>query len=229
MSAQVAALRELLERRFPDATPVRRGAGALATGVGELDAILPLGGLPRGGLVTWTPGVGSAAVLRWACRSVAAGGERSAWVDGARVVSGDGWLSEAVLLRPEGSAEALEWTEELGRSGGFALVVLTGARAREAERVRLSRAVREGGGSIVVMDGGGFMGGVRVATRVGPESWGWRLDPFGDVAALESVRVRARVSAPGWMKEADFTLRVMDDELRMSVERGLVDRRGATR
>lgn len=228
--SQVAALRELLERRFPDAVPlVERGDGAIGTGIGALDRAFPGGGLPRARLVAWTPGVGTGAVLRSACRVVTAGGERAAWVDGAGVVIGDGWSGEGALFRPRGGVRAMECAEELVRCGGFALVVVTGAKSRDADRVRLSRVVREGGGSLVMVEEGGFMAGVRVAMRVGPGAWEWRLDPFGDPAGVDSVRVRARVTSAGWSEEAEFSLRVMDDDLRMSLEPSLGDRRGASR
>lgn len=225
--SQVAALKELLERRFPDAVPlIDRGGRGIGTGVAELDRAFPGGGLPRGRMVVWTPGVGTSAVLRSACRGVVAGGERAAWVDGAGVVA-EGWGGEAALFRPDGGVKALECAEELVRCGGFALVVVTGAKGRDAERVRLSRVVREGGGSLVMVENGGFMAGVRVAMRVGVESWAWRLDPFGDPAGVESVRVRARVTSSGWSEEAEFSLRVMDHDLRMSLEPSMGDRRGA--
>ena len=55
-AVSIAALRELIEQRFPDATPANwRAAEPVATGVGPLDRILPGGGLPRGQLTVWTP------------------------------------------------------------------------------------------------------------------------------------------------------------------------------
>lgn len=228
--SQVAALRELLERRFPTAIPpVERGDGAIGTGIRALDRAFPGGGLPRGRLVSWAPGVGTGAVLRSACGVVTAGGERAAWVDGSSVVVGDGWSGEGSLFRPSGGVQALKCAEELVRCGGFALVVVTGAKARDAERVRLAKLAREGGGSLVMVEDGGFMAGVRVVARVGVGSWEWRLDPFGDPAGVDAVRVRARVTAAGWSEEAEFSLRVMDDDLRMSLEPALGDRRGGAR
>ena len=58
MSAATASalrdLRELLDLRFPDAMPVPRRQGEIvATGVEELDALLPNGGFPRGRLSVW--------------------------------------------------------------------------------------------------------------------------------------------------------------------------------
>src|SRR5262245_24716096 len=62
-AAEVLALREALEARFPNAQPViYRTAGAVETGVRALDALLPGGGLPRGRLVLWAPGGGATAM-----------------------------------------------------------------------------------------------------------------------------------------------------------------------
>ncbi len=228
MASQLANLRDLLERRFPDAVPVtHRTAGGLATGIAELDRALPGGGLPRGRMAAWAPGGGATAVLRAACAAVTARGERAAWIDGAGTACADAWRGEAALLRPTGEREALECAEELVRSGGFALVVLAGARTADVERVRLSRAVREGGGALAVLEEGGFMAGVRVASRIRPDAYRWRPGPFGEPADVESVAVRAHVEALGWSREAEFSLSVESHDLRLSLEPALADRRGA--
>jgi hypothetical protein len=230
VASTVSALRQLLQQRFPDAQPLAyRTAGGLATGIAALDRALPGGGLPGGRLAAWAPGGGATAALRSACRAALARGERAAWVDGAGVVCGDGWRGEAALFRPPGAREALECAEELVRSGGFGLVVLAGARAADAERVRLSRAVKEGGAALVLLDRGGFMAGVRLATRIRPDGYRWRLDPFGEPAEVESVTVRAHVEGLGWREEAEFTLPVASHDLRLSLEPALGDRRGAAR
>lgn len=230
MSTQVAALRELLERRFPDAVPVtQRTAGAIPSGIAALDAVLPGGGFPRGRLVVWRPGGGATAVLRAACTGVVERGERAAWVDGARVVSGPFWRGEAMLFRAKGSLEALDCAEELVRSGGVALVVVTGVRSGEVERVRISRAAREGGGTLVLLERDGFMASVRVASRIRPSDYRWLPDAFGEPAEVEAVKVRARVRALGWDKETEFSLGVEGHDLRLSLEPSLGDRRGAAR
>jgi hypothetical protein len=230
LSAQVSALRELLENRFPGAVPLTHRVGtALSTGIGALDRALPGGGFPRGRVVAWRPGGGATAALRAACQAAVERGERAAWVDGAGVVSGPFWRSDAALFRPEGSREALECAEELVRSGGMALVVVTGVRSEEAERVRLSRAVREGGSTLALLERGGFMAGVRIASRIRPGGYRWRPNAFGEPAEVESVTVQARVRALGWSEETEFSLRVLGHDLRLSLEPSLVDRRGAAR
>lgn len=125
-TGSVPALRELLERRFPGAQPVVPGGTTepVATGVPALDGMLPDGGLPRGRLTLWHPGGGATAMLRSACESAVARGERAAWVDGAGTVVGAFWPRGPLLLRPSGMVETLECAELLLRSAGFALVVV---------------------------------------------------------------------------------------------------------
>src|SRR5262245_61726942 len=94
MSTSIAALRALIEQRFPDATPLKGGAQTteqVATGIDALDQMLPNGGLPRGRLSVWAPQGGSTAILRAACHAVVANGERSAWIDGDNTVAGAFW------------------------------------------------------------------------------------------------------------------------------------------
>ena len=69
MSKQsVAALRALIQERFPDASPLtHRTTEHVATGITPLDDILPSGGLPRGHLTVWAPQGGAIAMLRAAC------------------------------------------------------------------------------------------------------------------------------------------------------------------
>jgi hypothetical protein len=229
VSAQVVALREALERRFPGTSPlVHHTAPVVALGVDALERACPNGGLPRGRLTAWSPGAGATAVLRRACRTTTHRGERAVWVDGAGTLTGEAWRrGGGLLVRPRGREEALECAEELTRSAGFALVVLTGAATEEAERVRLARAAREGGGALVTLDANGFMAGLRVALRLQPAGYRWRRDPFGEPAEVESVMVHARVAALGWSRETTFPLGVACHDLRLSLERTLADRRGA--
>ena len=78
MSDRNAAIRALIEHRFPDATPVtHRTAEPVATGIEALDAILPGHGLPRGRLTVWVPQGGATAVLRAACHTTVATGRES--------------------------------------------------------------------------------------------------------------------------------------------------------
>lgn len=230
MASQIHALRELLERRFPSASPLERwNPGAITTGIGPLDRILPGGGLPRGHLIAWTPGGGASAVLRAACLEVVKGGERAAWVDGLGTVTADGWRAGPLLVRPRSARQALESAEELLRSGGVALLVLCGIPPGDSERVRLSRALREGGTALVIVSEEGMLAPLRVRTGIVPDGYQWRRNPLGEATAVEAVTVQANVAAPGWSRQAKFCLPVVSHDLRLSLEPGLGDRRGGAR
>ena len=230
MSAQIAALQQLLEQRFPDAVPVRqRTAGGIATGIEPLDRALPGGGLPRGRIAVWAPGGGATATLRAACSVVTSTGERAVWIDALGTTIGDFWDPRTPIAQPRGSHQAQGCAEELVRCGGFALVVLNGGELDDAARVRLSRAVREGGSALAILNEGGFMAGVRVRSRIAPDDYRWRVNPFGEPTRVESVTIRAHVTALGWDKEAIFSLPVAEHDLRLSLEPALGDRRGAAR
>lgn len=232
MSTQVIELRRLLEQRWPDAQPLRHATAAgVSTGVPALDAILPGGGLPRGRLSVWATeaAVGATAVLRSACEVVRAAGERAVWVDGARVVAGDRWWQDggALLVRPAGALDALVCAEELVRSGGFGLVVLTGVgRALVPEAVRLSRAAREGGSALVAV-GEAPLAALRLASRVLADGVRWTSGPLGEPAEPAAVRLRVQATSLGLDSRAEFMIPVVQHALRMSMEPGLVDRRGA--
>src|SRR6185503_651515 len=160
MSSQVAALRALIQQRFPDATPLTSTSGTaggaqttehVATGIAALDCILPNGGLPRGRLSVWQPRGGATAILRAACHAAAAQGERAAWIDGDSTVAGAFWTRDNTfrvaesdglfLVRPSSRLHALRAAEELLRSGGFSLLVLAGCDPHGTETVRLARTV----------------------------------------------------------------------------------------
>jgi len=230
MSA-LAELRHTLEERFPDALPlVHRTATAVATGLGPLDGLLPGRGLPRGAVSLWRPGGGATALLRAACGAVAARGERAAWVDAQGAVTGDGWLRGPLLVRPAGEAEALACVEELLRSGAFGLVVLSGAEAGAArEAVRLSRAARAVGGALVLMAATAPVAALRLASRITPAGWSWRLDPFGQPVEPAAAEVEVRASTMGWQGRTRLRLPVRGHRPRAALDPLLVDRRGAHR
>ena len=228
-AAEVLALRAALETRFPNAQPViYRTAGAVATGVRALDALLPGGGLPRGRLVLWEPGGGATAMLRTASTTVIERGERSAWVDAQRVVTGDGWVRGPLLLRPANELDALTCAEELLRCGGFTLVVLSGVgRTLEREAVRLSRAVKEGGGAFVALAPHTPVAHMRLASQIKTDGYKWKLNPFGEPAHVESVRIRVEANAMGWSGHTELTLPVHAHATRVAADPLLRDRRGA--
>jgi hypothetical protein len=227
VSVSVAHLRELIEQKFPDAIPLtHRTTEELSTGIAALDGILPSGGLPRGKLTAWTPYGGATAILRAACRHTALHGERSAWIDGGGSIVGAYWQEGPLLVRPHSRRQALRATEELLRCSGFSLVVLSGIEPESAEMVRLTRAAKDGGAAIVALTTRTALSTLRIESRFDPHGWRWRRTPFGDPADAREVRVRVQTRSMGWSARAEFLIPVLHHELRLSLEPGLVDRRG---
>jgi hypothetical protein len=230
MAPSLAALRALIQQRFPDATPLTGGAQTtehVATGIGALDLVLPNGGLPRGRLSVWAPQGGATAILRAACHSVVAHGERSAWIDGDNTVAGAFWGNGPYLVRPKSRVHALRAAEELLRSGGFSLMVVAGAEPQGTETVRLTRAAREGGTALITIGSSASMASLRLTSKL--LRYRWRRSPFGDPAEVQDATVRVHARAVGWNTHVDFPLPVMHHELRLSLESELADRRGLPR
>lgn len=230
MATSVAALRALIQQRFPDATPLTGGSQTteqVATGIEALDKVLPNGGLPRGRLSVWAPQGGATAILRATCHAVVANGERSAWIDGDNTVAGAFWGDGPYLVRPTSRVHALRAAEELLRSGGFSLLVLAGTEPQGTETVRLTRAAREGGAALVTIGSTASMASLRLKSRL--MHYQWRRTPFGDPADAEDVTVRVGATAAGWSTHTVFPIPVMHHELRLSLESALADRRGLPR
>jgi len=229
----VTALRELLEERFPDAVPVRHGTTEVVpTGVGALDGVLPGRGLPRGRVTVWSGG-GATAVLRSVCEAAVGRGERAVWVDGPGSVAGPYWRPGPVLLRPA-RAEVLECAEVLLRSGGFAVVVVTGFGDRagglpETPGLRLARAAHDGGGVLAALATSAPLSHLRAHSRIAAEGYHWRADSFGEPAEVVAVTVEARIEATGLHRRTRFTLPVCTHDVRMSLEPDLADRRNPAR
>jgi hypothetical protein len=230
-AAEVLLLKEALEQRFPNALPISyRTTGALPTGVSALDNMLPANGLPRGRLSLWKPGGGATAILYAACEAVALRGERAAWIDAAGTIASESWRPGPMLLKPEGEIEGLICAEELLRCGAFGLVVLSGTRgAFKRGDVRLSRAVREGGGSFVALADASNVAHLQVTSRIAADSYRWKTNPFGEPAELTEVRVHVEAQAMGWSGKTQVVLPVGEFRQRTTVEPELVDRRGAKR
>lgn len=223
-------LRELLDRNFPDAIPVpRQRTEVVATGIGELDGILPNGGFPKGRLSVWAPRGGATAVLRAACRQAVSNGERAVWVDAAGTIAGAFWEPGPVLIRPKSRLHALRAAESLLRSGGFAIVVLAGADPGGTENVRLSRAAHEGGGACVALTPSASTAALRASSTIRPGGYVWRRDPHGDPAAVDAATLDVRVMSLGWHRRARLVIPVLRDELRLALGLDLPDRRGVKR
>ena len=226
-SSVLPDLKSLLENRFPDATPVtHRTAEPVATGIGQLDGILPSGGLPRGRLSVWMPQGGATAILRASCLTVASTGERAAWIDGLGTITGQFWEEGPILVRPANRRNSLRAAEELLRCGGFSLIVLTGSEPAGTEMVRLSRAAREGGSAFVALTSHTSMASVRIVSRIMPHSYVWQRSPFGDPAEACSAMVKVRAQSLGWNRHTEFRVPIVPHELRTALAAGLPDRRG---
>ncbi len=227
-AAEILLLKEALEQRFPNALPISyRTACAVATGVAALDNMFPANGLPRGRLSLWKPGGGATAILYAACEVVAQRGERAAWIDAAGTVAGDSWRPGPLLLKPEGELESLICAEELLRCGAFGLIVLSGTRAAfTREDVRLSRAVREGGGAFVALAEQSNVAHLQITSRIDPHGYRWKTNPFGEPADVTEVRVQVEAQAMGWRGHAQVVLPVRAFRQRTAVDPVLVDRRG---
>ena len=168
------------------------------------------------------------AILCASCRATLAAGERAAWIDGAHTV-GPFWQEGPLLIRPTGRLNALRWGEGLLRCGGFALTVLAGVEPQGTEAVRLARAAHEGNGAFVALTTSAVMAALRVTSRILPHSYQWLGGPFVEPAAARAATIDVRVRAPGWNESARLVLPVTPYDLRLSLDPGLVDRRGVDR
>lgn len=222
------ALRALLRDRFPDAVPLPdRVVPPIPTGLDVLDGILPNGGLPRGRLTVWQSPEGAAgALLRAAAAAILDRGERVAWIDGARTL-GHFWDDGPLVVRPASPELALRAAEILLRSGGFALVVLAGVDPEPTAMLRLSRMAHEGGGGFLAVTRRSLTASLRITSRYLPLQHRTRPGPFGHPAQLASVAVAIESRAPGWKASITLQLPLVSHDLRLSLEPGLADRRGA--
>ncbi len=178
-------------------------------------------------MVVWQSKTGGGtAILRTACQGVANRGERVAWIDGARTI-GPGWTDGPLVVRPADQDLALRATEILLRSGGFALVVLSGIDPGQSAMLRLSRMVHEGQGAFVALTDRGLTASIRLSSRFLVDRFRWSIGPFGEVAAVDAVSIEVTAKASGWSERTTFTLPAKAHDLRLSLEPGVADRRGA--
>ena len=108
--------------------------------------------------------------------------------------------------------------------------MLSGAgKAFNSEDVRLSRAVREGGGAFVALAATSSVAHLRVTSRIAPDGYKWRLNPFGEPIEVLAVRVHVEAQAMGWSGRTAVTLPVVTHAYRYAPDPALIDRRGARR
>ena len=167
-SAVILGLEQAIERI--EARPRVRGPVA-PTGMPDLDALLPGGGLPRGSLIEWLgpSSSGKTAILRTGLARLRLHGESVAWIDTRHTLYAPDWTDlvsgtgEFWVVRPRTTGEAAWCADLLLRSGAFGAVafhVADRSGGRSAERgggirhgaaVRLQRLAEEAGALFVVL------------------------------------------------------------------------------
>jgi hypothetical protein len=170
-SAVILGLEQAIERI--EARPRVRGP-VVSTGLPDLDAVLPGGGLPRGSVVEWRgpSSSGKTAVLRAGLARLRRRGESVAWIDARHTLYAPDWTDlvpgagEFWVVRPRTAGEAAWCADLLLRSGAFGAVAFHLAdgsgggsrRPRDGEpmirhgaAVRLQRLAEEAGALFVVL------------------------------------------------------------------------------
>lgn len=211
---RIRALRGML-RRFEQVAAENARPLAVPTGFDALDEVLPRRGFLCGGIseVTGPEGCGRLTVVLRAAAEVTRGGRLVALVDArgsfyppaARRLGVD--LARLCVVRPPEGERAAWATEQLVRSGCFALVALFPQRRLspvQAERLRRAAA---GGGAALVVVGGAELG----ARSPLPSDLSLAVQA-GAGGALAVTVLRARGAAPGRTVEVDAPDRVDRDE-----------------
>ena len=167
-SAVILGLEQAIERI--EARPRTRGPVA-PTGMPDLDALLPGGGLPRGSVIEWLgpASSGKTAVLRTGLARLRMHGESVAWIDTRHTLYAPDWTDlvsgagEFWVVRPRTVREAAWCADLLLRSGAFGAVAFhvadrSGGRSaasdegiRHSAAVRLQRLAEEAGALFVVL------------------------------------------------------------------------------
>lgn len=186
--AKLDLLRERIRKL--QAAP-RRYLAVLRTGLPQVDALLPQGGLPLGQAVElW--GEAASGRTSLALRAVAAAHRENrlaAWVDGPRelyppaaaAVGAD--LRRLLIVRPK-APKQLVWTaQQLARSGAFACVVLdlthTGVRLSLPESRKLQDAAVHGGTLLALLTPPDAPGEGALRLQLTPEPAPGPADPAG--------------------------------------------------
>jgi hypothetical protein len=165
------------------------------------------------------------------CLAVVLKGERAAWVettDTGRLQ----WTATGhvrLLVRAPDVVTAQRATEELLRSGAFAVVVLAGAQDTGSHTIRLAGAAHDGSAAAVALTERATAALIRITSRLMPAAYELRSNVHAEPAAMVRAAVRVHVRAPGWDKSATVHVDISQHDLRIALDPGLADRRGIAR
>jgi hypothetical protein len=232
----LAALRQqladVLDLPKPDAP-------GLATGIRELDAVLPGAGVPRGRLteIIGPLGSGKTTFIRCIVERSVAEGLWVAYVDAARTLAPRDWahLGERVgvwMIRPHDAGRAAWCADVLLRSAAFALVVLDGApMLSRSIAIRLTRLAREGNAALIAIgdDRGSSMipGSLRLKTT-GRE----RRSRRGAVSAPSAITITVEKGGVRQSVEVSCAIgmaRRLCSHPEVPDRRGVAERKGTTK
>jgi len=133
----------------------RRTSPAIPTGFRALDAVLGVGGLPRGHIVEWfgPPSCGKTTLALQTVAHVQQNGSVAAWIDADRTFDPSYaaalgvTLERLPLARPESAEEALEMARQLLDSGAVDPLVVDSAAAL-IPRLELRAGIGDGGSGL---------------------------------------------------------------------------------
>jgi hypothetical protein len=174
----------------------------------------------------WTPGAGAVALLRAAALRAVIDGERAVWIDAGRTITGACWREGPLLVRPVSETAALRAAEELGRSGGFAFVVLDGVEPHSPELVRCARAAHDGGSALVLITQATSLASLRLTSHPLSPILAHSRPSSPSPSIIQSVRLKVVARSSGWHAVTELVLPVWHDDLRLSLEIRQPDRRG---
>jgi recombination protein RecA len=141
--------RKLAQMEIPRASP------ALPTGSRTLDALLGVGGLPRGSIVEWfgPPSCGKTTLALATVAHIQRSGAVAAWIDADRTFD-PGYaaalgvtLERLPVARPESAEEAMEIARQLLSSGAVDLLVLDSVAAL-TPRLELGSGIGDSGSGL---------------------------------------------------------------------------------
>jgi hypothetical protein len=198
-SARLAALRGLLEEKFP-AAEIKTG-GVMPTGIEAID--VEEGGLRRGAITELVAGAGGGGLFIEAMLEAVAGARCfMALVDGAGSFDPQGcagpWLERLLWVRCGGGATAVKAADFLLRDGNLSLVLLDLQMLprREVQRIpastwhRFQRLVEEGSAVFVVLT---VRPGIESASRRIVITRQWSLETLRERRHQLRRRLEARV------------------------------------